>query len=614
MKKTKNNKTTSTARRIIQSVLVLVLLLGVAIAFYYIVKTVLPADAIERSPVIYKKDGAFFLADGEERYELRMEDESVVIFSKDRDKLIFTAQTADGTEGYDIYYYESGKKDAPKILAHGLTDNSVYATLDCCYIVFNQNNETGSAVETVLYDSEKKSSISVTTNAKEIYFPSSGEGFYITKIRSNATVLFYCPFGGALSEIDQNIDDLRFFSNEEQYNLFYHKKSENNEWSLMTAKAGTPSLVSDNAGSVFYDDYYAGENLYYLSAESEKNDWTDIIADPFKESDELMKKPDRTEYPSFFGISPLYNKALQDYQEKLIRDEIRKAVSERVEEEKIIPSTTSLYANNGEKSVLVAEKIDERKILATIKKAKIGAVVEKITLTPCEETLENLQAVAKSSSVEDAATFAINLLKNAVTSGGTELVSFENETRVSASLDADPSKTSLEFSPEGDWLYFITREEQNKKMTIHRRLITAGKLGLSEMIDGGITDFMFIKTDFWYLKPDAGKEKGDLMRCTAEKKEKILNFVHSFAENKNHDVIIFKDYASSDFPAATLHLYSNESLIKISENVSVENVVSHKGETVVYIKDFKDGKGNLCQHINGKETLLEENVSKVVAF
>jgi hypothetical protein len=227
-------------------------------------------------------------------------------------------------------------------------------------------NENEGADDGCICDVDKNTIETFSGNVESIYALDKTDTIYFLKMHGDIKVL-YSYSEGTPSEICRDVMTVISYNNNETPHIIYEKKSAINAgMSELYVVYGdsAPQMICDNTYSVMYDYYKPNGNLYYFTSGEETISWTYVIADQHAESDKTLTKPNRFEYFDLFGISEGYNNARNEYNNKLLRDEIREALDQTMNEGGFSAPVFNAFVYNSNGTFKIAEDIDPASVYA----------------------------------------------------------------------------------------------------------------------------------------------------------------------------------------------------------------------------------------------------------
>ena len=277
---------------------------------------------------VYKREGKSVVRIAGQ--ELVIDDTTADDFACDKEhgRVFYRVNSASSDSLYDLCYVElkKGEITAPRIIDYGVEKDYGVSNGKVYYRKFNRS--IGADDGCVCDPGDKKIS-TFAENVSTVYTLDGASEIYFIKMHGDTRVLYRFD-GEQPTEAARNVVGVYTYNGVDKPHIIFEKKSQtvNGATEIYIAEAGgQPALICDNAVSVMYDNYRPGGNLYYFTSSDESVSWSYVISDNYEESDKSVTRPRRTDFFSFFGVSADYNKALREYQDKLIRDEIRAALN-----------------------------------------------------------------------------------------------------------------------------------------------------------------------------------------------------------------------------------------------------------------------------------------------
>ena len=593
------------------AVLVVVLLAVVIIVL------VAKSNNIENNSVlVYKKGNECVIRINDK--ETTVSDSTAANFKaeKDEKRVYYTIVSSYDSNYYDLYYVQlkKGEITKPSLIDcvveydYEVVGNKVY---------YSKYNETNKADDGCICDIESKKTTVFSSNVNGIYYL-NGNGIYFTK-PDGENLALYSFFGETPKEVSRNVTELNCYPEADKPHIVYTTNSGafNSASSLFVAYDGKePETICDNVYMVAFDEYKPGGNLYYFTSSEESVSWSYVIADDFVESDKLITRPNILDYlGGIFGVSSDYSKAYVVYQDKLIRDEIRKALDETVAEGGLTAPVFSVFAYNGEKILKVAQNVDPSRVYSYAAYGEPKIVFENTSIKENETDIATLSGIAARSGMEEVILYAKNIVANSVESQGMALAVGKNDGVIYSLNEYDKSRTKFRFSENGEFVFAIVSDIQGGKYTLYSNDVSNG------MVESRVTVAANVKSDsvkingdsVVYLITDTGKNKGDIFSFDGNESIKLSNSAEEFIVDKHGNVFVQKniDTATDDIKADYYAVFEDEE-IQIGSDVLASSFKTREDGSAAFIESGKDSK--LLIYYNGETTEVCDNVSQLLLY
>ena len=514
---------------------------------------------------VYKREGKSVVRIAGQ--ELVIDDTTADDFACDKEhgRVFYRVNSASSDSLYDLCYVElkKGEITAPRIIDYGVEKDYGVSNGKVYYRKFNRS--IGADDGCVCDPGDKKIS-TFAENVSTVYTLDGASEIYFIKMHGDTRVLYRFD-GEQPTEAARNVVGVYTYNGVDKPHIIFEKKSQtvNGATEIYIAEAGgQPALICDNAVSVMYDNYRPGGNLYYFTSSDESVSWSYVISDNYEESDKSVTRPRRTDFFSFFGVSADYNKALREYQDKLIRDEIRAALNECV-------------AN--------------------------------------ETAMDTLVDIAQRSNMSEVIKYAKSIVTDSVVSDGMAVAANIGGSPVSHPLAGyDKSKTLFSFSEDGSRIFALVRDNAGERLSLFTNSIDPSGAPSGEVgVDTGISSYRFTEDSVVYLKSDIGKGTGDVFAYNGEKSVKLANAANAFQLEKGDNIVILKNYDSNaSDPTADLYVYEDGKEKQVASNVSTDSLICSQDGVLGYISVDDSGARSFGIYGGGEAVTASSGVSEIL--
>lgn len=567
--------------------------------------------------VVYRSGGEITVRiDGKERV---ISDISADGFKCDTDnnRVIYTVASSRYDGLYDLCYIEKRRSELlePKIIDVGIErDFSVVSGK----IYYLKKNISAGANDGCVCDIDSNTIETFSENVESIYVIGSADKLYFTKMHGNNKVLYACSEGKP-EEICRDIVNIFCYNNTEKPHIIYERKSQINMGmtELYIAYAESePEMICDNTYHVMFDDYSAGGNLYYFTSSTESVSWTAVISDEYAESDKSVLKPIRDSFLSILGISAEYNSAFKLYQEKLIRDEIRAALNESVENGEFNAPVFTAFAYNEQGTFKVAEKLDPDNVYSVSDFGAPKIIYESTELVANQSDMATLVSIAQRSTMAEVIEYARTLVDESVESKGMAYAAYSENGSVSYALEGyDKKKTLFSFTDSGSRIFAFVRDTKGELLSLYTNSINEKLMPSTGInVDNGISSYKIVDDAVIYLKADLGKNTGDLYSYDGEKSVKLSNAANAFTVEKSKNIIIIKNHnLQGPQPVADYYISADSEEILIGENIVVSTFTVDDDGRAVYAVMNETGN-SLNVFCDGENAVIAQNVDEIILF
>ncbi|MBQ7121041.1 MAG: hypothetical protein IJO03_02120 [Clostridia bacterium] len=475
---------------------------------------------------------------------------------KESGRVFYVVESSYSDSLFDLYFIEKNRSEIsePKIIDIGVRNDYDVVEGKVYYL---KKNVSAGAFEGCVCDIEKNKIETFSGNVENI-FTLDAQTVYFTKMHGSNRVLYRYD-GVETTEVCRELSNIMRYGDCESPHVIYEKRSSINSGMtelFIAYPANEPVMICDNTYYVMYDDYAPGGNLYYFTSSTESVSWSYVIADQYSETDPLIEKPVRNDFLSILGISAEYNEAFKAYQDKLIRDEIRAALNESVENGDFSVPVFNAFSYSEKGTYMIAEDIDPKNVYAVSAFGAPKIIFESTEVLPSDTDMGTLVEIAQRSEMREVIEYAKSIVEECVKSEGMAYAAYGEKGAVSSLIDGyDKSKTLFSFSKNGERLFAFVRESQGERLNVYTNGISE-KLDLNESIgvDTGVSSYSFSGDSVIYLKSDRNKLSGDVFNYNGKESVKISNSANAFTVEDNKDVIILKNH-KSDISGQTADYY-----------------------------------------------------------
>lgn len=527
-------------------------------------------------------------------------------------RVFYIVESAYSDGLYDLYYIEKHRSELldPKIIDIGIEPNYDVVSGKVYYL---KKNMSAGAYEGCICDIDNNKIETFSDNVENIYVLDSSEKVFFTKMHNSTRVLYEYETETPV-EVCRDLSNIYCYNDTENPHILYEKKSQVNSGlsELYIAYAcGEPEMICDSAYYVMFDDYAAGGNLYYFTSSTESISWSYVIADQYAETDADIVKPQRNDFLSWLGISAEYNQAFKEYQNKLVRDEIRAALNESVENGEFSVPVFNAFAYNANGTFKIAENIDPKNVYAVSSFGEPKIIFESTEVLSADTDMDTLVEIAQRNSMTEVIDYAKTIVDESVKSKGMAYAAYGSEGAVSYSLDGyNKTNTLFSFSGDGSRIFAFVRESQGERLNLYTNSINENLKPSAEVgVDTGISSYRFVDDSVIYLKSDLNKVSGDVFTYDGESSVKLANAASAFTVENSDDVIVLKehDFSSSKQTADYYICLDGEEKL-IGSDIIVESFQYNDDGKAAYITS--DNK--LWIYSGEKSVSVAENTAEVL--
>lgn len=545
--------------------------------------------SVNKNIIVYKNDIGYVVRIGKIESVITDPDAADFKCDTENNRVFYTVSSSYSDGLYDLYYIEKNRSELtkPKIIDYGIEKGYIFNSGKIFYL---KNNPQVGANDAFCCNFSDSVIESFSSNVESIYPINNSDTVYFIKLHGNERVL-YKYSGETPIEVCRNISEIHLYNESENPHIFYEISSKiyNGMTELYRAESeGAPELICDNTYKVMYDEYSPDGNLYYFTSSKENISWSYVIADVYAETDKTIVRPKRDSFLSILGISVEYNEKLREYQDKLVRDEIREALNESVENGEFSAPIYTAFAYNSEGSFKITENINPDSVYTTAQYGLPKIIFEASEITKSSTDMATLVDIAQRSTMSEVIEYARSVVNNSIKPVGLKVAGCDRNVCYDYNLDGyDKLNTSFTFSQDGGRIFALVRDTAGERLKLYSCTLGSDlKPSTKVNINNGISSYYFIENSVIYLKSDIGKNTGDIYLFSGEENKKLSNAANALKiENKDY-IIILKDYdSSSEIATADYYVINDYAEELIAENVIIDSFMIDKSDVVAFISD-----------------------------
>lgn len=601
-----------------KTVLACVATLIAVICFVVIVSQLIGGTKAENNSIIvYRTAGEIYVRIGDK--ERTVSDLSADEFKCDEEKerVFFTVESSQEDGLYDLYFIQKHRSEIlePKIIDVGVEKNFDLVSGKVYYL---KKNKDAGAYDGCVCDIDSSKIETFSVNVDGVFALKGAEKLYFTKMHGTNKVL-YSYKDGTPEEICRDIVNIFCYNSAEKPHIIFERKSQINTGMtelFVAYTEGEPEMICDNTYTVMFDDYSAGGNLYYFTSGTESISWTAVISDEYAESDKTVTKPKRDNFFAILGISSEYNEAFREYQDKLVRDEIRAALNESVKNGDFSAPVFTAFAYNSQGTFKIAEKIDPRNVCSVSDFGVPKIIYENTQIVSNQTDMATLVSIAQRSTMSEVIEYARSVVDGSVKSLGLAFAACGENGAVCYELKGyDNRKTLFDFSENGSRIYAFVRDLQGERLSLYTNSLNDSLMpSASFNVDNGLSSYHMLNDTVIYLKADLGKNTGDLYSYDGESSVKLSNAANAFTVENTDDVIILKGHdLSGTHPTADYYICTEDEEQLIGSDIIVSSFAYTENGKAAYICGEENGN-LLVVYSKGRSAVVAENVDEIILF
>ncbi len=497
-------------------------------------------------------------------------------YSKDGNYVFYTDKV-DSDGGGTLMYKNLKKQNSKKDTSEKLDTNVIwYRLLSSGKVLYLK----GSSEDSNLYLSDLKDKNKVGSGIMG-FSVSEDESALIFMTNDNEIYTFDLKKKNAFKDkLESEVSNIICTSKDLKY--IYYEKDER----LMCIKdlKDKEKIASDFTGN--WASAEGGKSIYYMLP-GEEYKYADFITDDYAIADSTMQYPNQNDYRTASGTdwfgnitysvdTDRYNSAIEAYNEKVERDEIRSSLDNLGS-----IALNELYLYDGKDSIKISDTVldieAKEEADAYSDKASTDKVicVSQINLEELGEY--DLSSVDPESNVFDKLINGVQESKKYYLVTGTVLNQFE----------VDEHINSYQFDLDNHTFYYYDDFQEDGTGTLHAISYNEKSITNSEEIADAVSGMMLFDGKIGYWSDSDGKE-ATLNISGNEIDDNVSVYGLTPVLHKEDDSIYYaKDYSLED-ESFTLHRYQNGTSVKIDDDI-----VSFKpleGGKVAYLQDYSQDK------------------------
>lgn len=606
------------------ALLIIGVLAGIYFAFFHL------DDFTHGAVAVYEKDsGVTVMLENDD--VIRLEDVAQLKLSDDGKVLVYSQDTDSRTGKYDIRVIDFSKRTSVKnkgsIIVSGIEENWFMDKSGS--FVYYQKSESGSE-KYYVYSTESRETEMIVADATEFFAPPMGDIAYYTRERAGTTMLYRTRFGEETESLG-DVENVKATSNDEVMEIFFTVASEDADsdaFTLYKYSGNSERIkIADNVSEVYLDDYAPGDNLYYFVKNDANLNWNDFVDDPDYDKDATAKKPDKGDYlvtvGFFFKRTKLdeqaYNRAVAEYNKKLLRDEIRAAL-DKLDLGLAVSAEYKLKVYDGQLSKELASSVKLENLIAFSRTGAPRIIFKTSGIDSSKKlSMNNLYKTAQSKTVEDAVDSVVSALNN----------SYEISTGCKYSWYDGNKVLSYNFEPAGkiaDCSFtFMSRDKivtslkaSDTDFAVYVNTVREKEISDAVLISENVISVEADGDNLYYITSTNGKtdlyaftqENGSILVC-----ENNIQFIVTQAD----DVVAFKSVDEDD---VEILLYKNGDVKTVDSGINPKYFTMNS-DSFAYIKDYQTAAatdedaqkgGELKLYSDGKLKTIDTGVTQIFSI
>lgn len=476
---------------------------------------------------------------------------SMCRLSQDGSLLFFPDRLSYSDDGYSLYWrnINKPKEEAVKIDSDVLTYS---VSEDSSFITYRKND--------ILYQYDRKKEDKQKVASDINMYHVSDDGKVILYMNTD-NILYRTEKGADREKIDSDVSSLSYVSDDLSTVLYikdgtlYRKEGD-----------GEKEKISSDVNNVLAS-YESGE-IYYIKADTAEVPLSDYVYDDKKESDDSLKEPEYPGWDASDSEYDAYEKAYEEYNNKLQRDNFR----QYLEEEKMELTTYTLCYYDGEEETVISDSFSYNSYSSAADKPII-------TYTAYDADDDIGVRLSELENVYDVS----NMVTEALYSASEVYVAVGSSV---TPLDRETAGNRLYLSHDGSELYYFNEISENEEYgELYKvEISSSGELENTELYESDVYPGIvyFVGDDKLLYFKDYKENKGELYID----QEKVDYDVYAYTIRYDEDldkVTYFTDW-NSEKGYGTLKLYSKKETEKIADDV--RDYFTLPNGDVLYLYDY----------------------------
>lgn len=476
---------------------------------------------------------------------------SMCRLSQDGSLLFFPDRLSYSDDGYSLYWrnINKPKEEAVKIDSDVLTYS---VSEDSSFITYRKNDIL------YQYDRKKEDKQKVASDINMYHVSDDGK---VILYMNTENILYRTEKGADREKIDSDVSSLSYVSDDLSTVLYikdgtlYRKEGD-----------GEKEKISSDVNNVLAS-YESGE-IYYIKADTAEVPLSDYVYDDKKESDDSLKEPEYPGWDASDSEYAAYEKAYEEYNNKLQRDNFR----QYLEEEKMELTTYTLCYYDGEEETVISDSFSYNSYSSAADKPII-------TYTAYDADDDIGVKLSELENVYDVS----NMVTEALYSASEVYVAVGSSV---TPLDRETAGNRLYLSHDGSELYYFDEISENEEYgELYKvEISSSGELENTELYESDVYPGIvyFVGDDKLLYFKDYKENKGELYID----QEKVDYDVYAYTIGYDEDldkVTYFTDW-NSEKGYGTLKLYSKKETEKIADDV--RDYFTLPNGDVLYLYDY----------------------------
>lgn len=569
------------------ALLVIGVFAGIYFAFFH------QDDFTHGAVAVYEKDSGVSVM-LENKDVIRLENVTQLKLSDNGKILVYSQDTDSRTGKYDIRVIDFSKRTSVKnqgsIIVSGVEEN--WFMDKSGGFVYYQKSESGSQ-KYYVYSTESRETKMIVADAAEFFAPPMGDIAYYTRERAGTTMLYRTRFGEETESLG-DVENVKATNNDEVMEIFFtvaNEDSDSDAYTLCKYSGDSERItIADNVSEVYLDDYAPGENLYYFVKNEANLNWNDFVDDPDYDKDAVAKEPDKGDYlvtvGFFFKRTKLdeqaYNRAMAEYNKKLLRDEIRASLDE-LDLGLAVSAEYKVKAYDGQVSKELASSVKLENLIAFARTGAPRIIFKTSGIDSSKKlSMSTLYKVASTKTVDDAVDSVIAALNdNYEISVGCKYSWYDGNKVLTYDFDPEGKVADCNFTFMGRNKIVTSLKSGSTDYDIYVNTVSSKEISEAVLISENVISVEAEGNNLYYIKSEG--DKTDLYVFTPENGSALVceNNLQFIAINHG-EAVAFKTVDED----IEILLYKNGETETVDSGIDPKYFAVDSG-SFAYIKDYQ---------------------------
>ena len=458
-------------------------------------------------------------------------------------------------------------------------------------------------------------------SVEALYAAPGQDVFFFEKREGGQSVLSRCQVGARPERMTGAVEDVRFFSDARQAQVFYTTRDGDGARSLYTlGQSGGAALVAEAPGTVLFERYELGGNLYFLKEGLPLEGAAVTVADPDAQADALLTAPKKPAAPTprrrpgliggwledIFGDDPFglgnggggvdsaanaaYEKELAAYQKKQLRDKVRAAANEALDDLPAGLAQTDCYVYDGVSTRHMAEGVAEGGVIAARGFGRPVLLYMKERAPESAELEIPLDTLLVQYNKGGAAAVRdyIHSFAQVSPEAGEATLAMRNDAGVSELPMEIGAEEEVQFLYGSETMLLFERDVAGAQFALYACDLTDYGLSARRLIDTDVTETAAGPSGLYYRKQE-GTRGALYYYGGGEKSAKLLGRAGAFFFTPDRGALLA--FSDCDGQAGTLNICEGAAVTPLAQDAKIDSV--RTGGGVACLANWSGGTGEV---------------------